>query len=369
VVETLTVLFAGGGTGGHLFPALALAEEIKRRIPAAEITFVGTSRGIETQVLPAQGYKLVRIWIRGFKRRLSLGNLIFPLMLITSLIQSLALIIKSKPDVVIGTGGYVSGPVVLMAALLGVPTLIQEQNSYPGFSTRLLSRWVDRVHLSFEESRRYFKHQNKLRVSGNPTRSELRSIPREEALKKFNLSPDRITLLVFGGSQGATRINQALLGILDKLMRGEKLQLIWATGQKDFEEVKAACRRYGERVYVRPFIDDMASAYAACDLALCRSGATTVAELTRCGVPALLVPYPYAAAGHQEYNARTLAAKGAAVMILDRDLGTKRFENTLMGLLGDDQKRERMRIKSSELGKPEAAKRVVDDVLELCSSK
>lgn len=369
MVETLTVLFAGGGTGGHLFPALALAEEIKRRIPTAKITFVGTSRGIETQLLPVQGYELIKIWIRGFKRKFSLGNLFFPVMLITSLIQSLALIMKLKPDVVIGTGGYVSGPVVLVAALLGVPTLIQEQNSYPGFSTRLLSRWVDRVHLSFEESRGYFKHQDKLRVSGNPTRAYLRGIPKKEALKKFNLSSGKTTLLVFGGSQGATHINRALLDILDKLMSRENLQLIWATGQKDFQEIRAASRKYEERVYVCPFINDMASAYAACDLALCRSGATTVAELTRCGVPAVLIPYPHAAARHQESNARTLADRGAAVMILDKDLGTKRFENTLMDLLGNDQKRERMRSKSLELGKPEAVKRIVDDLLELCSSK
>lgn len=361
----LRILFAGGGTGGHLFPALALAEEIKRVSRVAQIFFAGTSRGIEGKLVPQKGYSLKKIWIRGFERDFNLKNAIIPIMFTVSCMQSLVFLLKFKPNAVVGTGGYVSGPVILMAVILGIPTLIQEQNSFPGFSTRFLARFVDRVHLSFEESRKYFIRQDNLKVSGNPTRNDLANISKEEALKKFGLRPGKLTLLVFGGSQGATSINQALLRILNKVMQIRELQIIWATGRADFARVSVESQKYKDRVFVKEFIDDMASAYAASDLVLCRSGATTVAELTRCGLAAILVPYPFAAAGHQEFNAKTLADRGAAVMILDRELQTPKFEKVLIDLLVNDLKRNEMQDRSLKLAKPEAANKIVEDLLGL----
>lgn len=362
-----SILFAGGGTGGHLFPALAIADEIKRIRPDAHITFVGTRDKIEARVVPTRGYAFASMWISGFRRGRTLENILFPVKLVVSLAQSFLLIKKLKPNVVVGTGGYVCGPVVFVASMIGVPTLLQEQNSYPGVTTRLLSSRVDEVHVSFESSAQHLSTKTRIRVTGNPTRSAIGTISRVEGAKFFGLDMGRKTILVFGGSLGASSINQAVVQILPALCtRG--LQVLWQTGEKDYEQVQAAVEHAvpvtGTVVKVYKFINEMEFAYAAADLAVCRAGATTVAELTRAGMPAVLVPYPYAAADHQTDNARALADNGAAIIILDSQL-QERLLSTVTELLADISRLNAMAEKARALGKPNAAVALAEAVINL----
>jgi UDP-N-acetylglucosamine--N-acetylmuramyl-(pentapeptide) pyrophosphoryl-undecaprenol N-acetylglucosamine transferase len=360
-------LFAGGGTGGHLYPAVAIAEELRSLRPDAEIVFAGTRGKIEERVVPERGYRFVPIWISGFRRKIGMETLLFPLKLVVATVQSLILIWKLRPAVVIGTGGYVCGPPVFAASLLGVPTLIQEQNSYPGVTTRLLARRASEVHVSFESTRRYLKRQDNLSVTGNPVRSAMGTVNRQEGAAFFRLRSDRTTLLVFGGSQGATSLNKAMQHILPELIVRD-VQVIWQTGQSDYTEVMEFLRTVGENVsgqtHVHKFIDNMEYAFAACDLALCRSGASTIAELTLAGVPAVLVPYPFAAADHQTENARAMAEGGAAVMVKDNELGAQLLPR-LLELLEDPARRQAMSEKARMLAKPDAARVLARAVLGL----
>ena len=363
----LAFLFAGGGTGGHLYPAVAIADELRSRRPDAEIAFAGTKGKIEERVVPQRGYRFVPIWISGFRRKLALETLLFPLKLIVATVQSLILIRRLRPAVVVGTGGYVCGPPVFAASLLGVPTLIQEQNSYPGVTTRLLARRVSEVHVSFESIRRYLKRQENLWVSGNPVRSSVGTVSRQDGAAFFRLQADKTTLLVFGGSLGATSLNKAMRRILPEIVAGD-VQVIWQTGQSDYTMAEEFVRTAGERVSgqtrVHRFIERMEYAYAACDLALCRSGASTIAELTLAGIPAVLVPYPFAAADHQTENARAMADGGAAVMIKDDNLDAELLPR-LRELLDDPARRQVMSAKARTMAKPDAARVLAQAVLGL----
>ncbi len=312
----LKVLFAGGGTGGHLFPAIAIADELRRRFPLCQIVFVGTKEKIEARVVPQKGYTFRTIWISGFHRNLRISNLLFPFKVIVSLIQSWSIIRSVQPDAVVGTGGYVSGPVVYVATLLKIPTLIHEQNSFPGATTRFLESRVRRVCITFEQSKKYLKKKDSVVLSGNPTRASLDHVPRNEAYRYFGFDAEgnQKTLLVFGGSLGAATINTAVIHALDSFVQ-QGFRIIWQTGQDDYQRVvTAANKHHSSSLWVQPFIDRMDYAYAASDLIVCRAGATTIAELTRLGKPAILVPYPYAAADHQTENARAMTQAGAAMM-------------------------------------------------------
>ncbi len=364
----MVFVFAGGGTGGHLYPAVALAQELLRRIPEAEIHFIGTRQGIEARVVPGLGFPLHLIDVRGLSRSFSPSNLLVPLRLLKSLVQSVRLLQRLQPKAVIGTGGYVSGPVLASAVLLRLPTVIQEQNSLPGVTTRLLARVVDRVHISFEESSRYLR-SGSLRLSGNPVRRPLNDKSPQEARRVFDLAPDRPTLLLFGGSQGARALNDALLGALPKLMAESELQVLWSAGAIDYERIHRSAAAFGERVRVLPFIDDMVSAYRAADLAVTRSGALTLAELALWGLPSILVPYPYAAAGHQEHNARAFADRGAAVMILQRDLTSERLAEMIFELLRDPERRKSMGEQARRAAFAHAAEEIVDSVLQLVAEE
>ena len=360
------ILFAGGGTGGHLFPAIAIADEIRRIRPESQITFVGTRNRIEARVVPRRGYDFAPIWISGFRRRWSIDSILIPLKIVVALVQSFFVMQKVKPDVVVGTGGYVCGPVVFMASIIGIPTLIQEQNSYPGITTRLLSTRADEVHLTFDASKKHLKRAKNLLLSGNPTRSAIGSVTREEGAAHFELNPALPTLLVFGGSLGAHTINDAVSRIMDQLI-GMHVQVIWQTGEGDFEEVNATVSgkvALTAAVRVRKFIERMEYAYAACDLAVCRAGATTVAELTRAGTPSILVPYPFAAADHQTENAKTVVDSGAAVMIKDNDLRME-LHSTIAMLINDPRRLKRMAENALTLGKPDAAETLARAALAL----
>lgn len=364
--RSLSILFAAGGTGGHLFPAIAIAEEIKKMQPDARIAFVGTKDKIEARIIPQKGFAFYAIWISGFHRRLTVENLLFPLKVVVSLFQSFFLIQRTKPNVVVGTGGYVCGPVLYVATLMKIPTVIHESNSYPGVTTRMVASRVSKVLLTFEVTKKWLPGANadRMELVGTPTRDSLGKISREAGLKSFNLNPKKKTLLVFGGSLGATTINMMIEKIVDELTK-TGVQIIWQTGEKEAERFDS---KRNENVWVGKFIDTMEFAYAAADLVMCRSGATTLAELTRLGKPAILVPYPHAAANHQEMNARAMVEAGAAVMIKDADLGAKALP-MINEILSNERTRNLMHERSVVLGRPNAGKEIAEKILALCSQK
>ncbi len=364
-VASLRIVFAGGGTGGHLFPAIAIAEELRKKDPEAGIMFVGTSKKIEARVVPAAGYAFHTIWISGFHRSLRIGNLLFPLKLAVAMIQARKILKSFNPDVVVGTGGYVSGPVLRTAIMMGIPTLIQEQNSYPGVTTRVLAARADEVHLTFESSGKYFKRTDNIFYSGNPTRGTLEAVQRPDALRMFGFdaAAEIKTVLVVGGSLGAQTINRAI-GLLAERLLQRNCRLIWQTGSDGFEEaVRIAGKFSSDRIWVGKFIDRMDCAYAASDLVVCRAGATTIAELTRLGKPSVLVPYPFAAADHQTENARTLVQAGAAALVADAE-AEKKLEGTILDLFGSGRLAE-MKQAAKALGKPEAAGVIADRIIAL----
>lgn len=364
VAAPLRVVFAGGGTGGHLFPALAIADEVRKLVPDAEILFVGTKNKIEARVVPQKGYQFETIWIGGFRRSFAPGNIVFPMKVVVSLMQAYSILQRFQPHIVVGTGGYISGPVLYAASRKKIPTLIQEQNSYPGVTTRLLAKRVTEVHLTFESSKRFLERIDNVVISGNPTRGDLEVAHRSEAFRYFIFDErGRKTILVFGGSLGARMINQAVEKALDQLIQ-HGLRIIWQTGNEDYERAKHMCDRLPSgRLWVNAFIDRMDYAYAASDLVICRAGATTIAELTRLGKPAILVPYPFAAANHQFENARAMTEAGAAEIIDDHELSEK-FVSSVLSLL-DEKKLRAMSEASAKLGRPNAAREIAGRIVQL----
>jgi UDP-N-acetylglucosamine--N-acetylmuramyl-(pentapeptide) pyrophosphoryl-undecaprenol N-acetylglucosamine transferase len=363
------VLFAGGGTGGHLFPALAIAGEVKTLRPDAEILFVGTKQKIEARVVPAQGFGFRTIWISGFHRSLRISNLLFPVKVIVAMMQAFSILREFRPDVAVGTGGYVSGPMLFASTLRHIPTLIQEQNSYPGETTRFLAKRVNEVHITFEQSRRFLPAGGPVFLSGNPTRGSLGRADGADALRYFGFTPDpaQRTLLVFGGSLGAAAINRAVERSLEELLRND-VRVIWQTGAADADAAAALRGKIGaDRLWAGAFIDRMEYAYAASTLVLCRAGATTIAELTRLGKPAILVPYPRAAANHQVENARALVEAGAALMVGDDAIG-ERLAPMVLGLL-NGRDLPAMSARSLALGKPDAAQVLARHVLRLAGTE
>ncbi len=360
----IVFLFAGGGTGGHLYPAIAIARMLEKKTKC-EIHFVGTKRGIESRVIPGYGYPLHFISVRGVARRLTLANITVPFYVLWSFWQCSRILLKTRPVAVIGTGGYVSGPVLFIASLFCYPTLIQEQNSYPGVTTRLLARRVKRVHLSFQESVKYLKRKSNLVVSGNPVRDFKITLSRAKARQRFDLDPEKPTLLVFGGSQGAVTINRAVIDALEKLMHDTDVQIIWSTGKTGFQEVKEKIIKYSNRIWVSNYIDEMEVAYAASDLVISRAGAMTLAEITFCGLPSILIPYPYAAAGHQVANARSLEKSGAAVVIVENELQGDVVEKEVSRLLHDSNGLKKMQHAAASAAFPNATAEIVQSILEI----
>ncbi len=350
----MRLLLAGGGTGGHLFPAVALAEQLRREEPAAEVLFVGTERGLEYRLLPELGWPLRTIPMSGWAglgfgaRFRALGGLV------KSLGQSRRIISEFHPDVVVGVGGYASVPVLLAARLKGVPYLIHEQNAWPGLANRLLGRWAKRICLSFAEAGQAFR-RTPVVVTGNPVRAAMESCP--------PLPEGPPLLLVFGGSHGARAINRALVAALPQLERWRgTLQIIHQAGAKEVEPVREGYRSAGwVEAEVVPFITDMATAYARSSLVVCRAGATTLAELTACGRPAVLIPYPFAASNHQATNAATLASRGAAIMIEERELKPETLGILIDGLLADRPRLASMSATARSLAQCGAAGRLLDE--------
>lgn len=361
----MKVLFAGGGTGGHLYPAIAMAGEIRKLIPDVSISFAGTTGGIEASEVPRLGYRLHLIPVRGLKRGRSLADLIGNFGVLadfaTSLGRAVALVGREAPDVVVGTGGFVSAPLLFAAQLMRKKTLIQEQNAFPGVTTKLLSFLASEVHLSFEEARRFIAKKERIFVSGNPARSFEPQNP-SLARGRFGLVEDRPTLLVFGGSRGARSINNALLQWLGEITAAANL--IWQTGALDFERIKMQVTP-SPHLWVAPYIEDMGSAYSAADLVLCRAGASTIAELTNLGKPSVLVPYPYATGDHQRHNARALVTSGAAMVLEDDCLGEQKSGKDILELLHDSERLRAMGAASRKLAYPDAASELARRIITL----
>jgi UDP-N-acetylglucosamine--N-acetylmuramyl-(pentapeptide) pyrophosphoryl-undecaprenol N-acetylglucosamine transferase len=352
----MRVLLAGGGTGGHLFPGLAVAREFQRREPQSEILFVGTAQGIEFRVLPKEKFKLETLTVRGIKGRGLRGWLDAAWGVPASLLRSWTILKNFRPDCVIGLGGYASGPVLLAAKLAGMRCAIMEQNLRPGFTNKLLGRLVERVFTSYRQSGEFFPGARVVET-GNPVRWQ--TLPPVVKPKKF-------LLLVFGGSGGARRINYAVVEALkDLLDLKDEIVVTHQTGALDFAAMQEVYAVLPFEAQVTPFIDAMDEAYARADLVICRSGATTVAELTAFGKAAILVPYPFAIYDHQRGNARALQEQGAAEMILDQELNGKVLAEKIRGYFADRSRLARMAAAARAAGRPEAAARIVDECYAL----
>jgi UDP-N-acetylglucosamine--N-acetylmuramyl-(pentapeptide) pyrophosphoryl-undecaprenol N-acetylglucosamine transferase len=348
----MRVILAGGGTGGHLFPGLAVAREFQQRDATTEILFVGTAQGIEARVLPREGFKLETIPVKGLKGRGWRGLRDSLYGIPASLLESRAIIKRFQPNFIIGLGGYASGPLLLAGKLSDIRCAVMEQNLRPGFTNKILGRWADRVFTSYRESKSYF-HGGRVVETGNPVRwSKLPEAAKDE----------KFTLLVFGGSAGAHRINVTFVEALERLRDLAPLvRVIHQTGQADFASIKEAYGPLSFEAEVLPFIDRMDEAYARADLVLCRAGATTVAELTAFGKAGILVPYPYAIYDHQRWNAKALHDRGAAEMILDQELNGENLAARIRAYLSDPGLIQRMEKAARSIGRPEAAARIVDE--------
>jgi UDP-N-acetylglucosamine--N-acetylmuramyl-(pentapeptide) pyrophosphoryl-undecaprenol N-acetylglucosamine transferase len=355
----MKLLLAGGGTGGHLFPAVALAQRLMQQDPAAKVLFVGTARGIEGRVLPELGLPFEFIDIRGFVNRGLAGKLGMIPCLLRSIRQGLRILRQFKPDIVLGVGGYASAPMLIAAKLKRIPTVIHEQNAWPGLTNRMLGRWARCVCLSFSEAERAF-HRATTIVTGNPLRQGMESCP--------PLNEGEPKLLVFGGSRGARAINDAMLGALPLLNQWrDRLHIVHQTGSDDLQRIRQGYVRAGWSADgVVPFIDDMVSAYARAHLVVCRAGATTLAELAACGRAAILVPYPHAAGDHQTINALAVANKGAALLLSQNDLSAETLASLVNDLLENRERLVSMSAAAGSLGVDGAADRILKICRTMC---
>ena len=358
--KTYKFIISGGGTGGHIFPALAIANELKKRFPSTEILFVGAKGRMEMEKIPAAGYPIEALWISGLNRTHKMKNLSFPFKLISSLYKARKIINGFKPDAVIGTGGFASGPVLYMAQKKGIPTFIQEQNSYPGITNKLLAKKAKKIYTAYDNLDRFFD-KNKIVLTGNPVRSLLNAntINKEEALKNFGLETGNKTLLVIGGSLGAMPVNRAIEKHLEEIQKKD-WQLIWQTGKNHFDKFK---NYENPKIKVLPFINNMEEAYAAADLIISRAGAGSISELAIVGKPVILVPSPYVAEDHQTKNAESLVKLQAAVLIKEKDLD-ERLINEIDKIFSDENREERLRENLKKTAKPEAVEHIVDDIIK-----
>jgi len=354
------VIIAGGGTGGHLFPGVAIAEEWLRRNEENQVLFVGTKRGIEKKVLPDLGYDLKLLNVEGIKGRGLIRSGLALLKLPGSLFQSMEIIRSFRPDIVIGVGGYASGPAVAAARLMGIRTAIAEQNSIPGLTNRILGRFVDRIFLSFADGGKVFPAK-KTQISGNPIRAAFFS--GKPVVEKVS---DQFSLLIFGGSQGAHAINSAIQAALPFLqpLKGS-LSILHQTGEQDCGSMSAAYAEQGFHARAVPFIMDMAAAYGPADLVICRAGATSIAEITAIGKAAILIPFPYAIGDHQTENAKVLIQAGAAVMIPEKELVGRRLADEILDLYHQPTFLKEIEGKAANMGNIYAASDIVDSCLAM----
>lgn len=367
-VSPIKVLIAAGGTGGHVYPAIAIADAIQQENSNTKILFVGTRDHMEWEAVPKAGYDITGIWISGFHRRLTLKNLLFPVKLATSLIQSLSIIRNFDPDIVISCGGYAAGPIGWVAAKRGIPLIIQEQNSYPGVTNRILGRNAEQIFTAFKDADQYFP-LGKTTMAGNPTRKSLTETDRKEAYQKFGFKEDKYTLLVLGGSGGARSINEAMSHNINTLHDELDLQVIWQCGKRYFNQLQRdiPLQNY-ENLRLKDFIDDMPKAYAAADLVISRAGALSCSELALTGKPSILVPSPNVAGDHQTKNARSMVQEGAAELVADDKL-KETLAHLVETVISNQQRLQEMSRAATKLARPDAAETIAKEVLELANKQ
>lgn len=365
----MNIVITGGGTGGHIFPALAIAGGLEKSIPGVKVIFVGTARGLEARIIPREGFDIRFIRSEGLVGKSVFRTLKSAFTIPLSVMDAYAILKDIRPDMVIGVGGYSSGPVVFCAKLMGIPTIIHEQNTLPGLANKILGKIVDNVAVTYHESIKFFPRE-KTYLTGNPIRPEILEGSRERGCETFSLERDRFTVFVFGGSRGASHINNAVYKSLEHLEEfKDRIQFLHQTGDTDFDVMKEIYNKWGFKGTVMPFAYEMADAYAVADLIISRAGATTLAELTACGKAAILVPYPYAAANHQEVNAGKLWDIGAAHVILDKDLNGRSLSEMIIHMLEDPDALAEMGRISKSIGSREATDKVIELVEGLFKKK
>ena len=358
-------ILSGGGTGGHIYPAIAIANEIKRRHPDAEFLFVGAKDRMEMEKVPQAGYKIEGLWITGLQRKLTLANLMFPVKLISSLIKAGKIVSRFKPDVVVGTGGFASGPLLKVASGRGIPCVLQEQNSYAGITNKLLKNKVEKICVAYDGMQRFFPLE-KIVKTGNPVRGDLVKVcdSKTEAMEFFGLSAEKSTLLVLGGSLGARRINQLIEQKLD-FFKALNIQLIWQCGKFYFEEYK---KYDSNEVKVFDFLNRMDLTYSAADIIISRAGAGSVSELCIVGKPVIFIPSPNVAEDHQTKNAEALVKEDAAILIKENDLDTS-FDTVFSNLYQSEEVQNKLAKNIKKLALPDATKHIVDEILKLVNSE
>ncbi|HNX92690.1 MAG TPA: undecaprenyldiphospho-muramoylpentapeptide beta-N-acetylglucosaminyltransferase [Syntrophomonas sp.] len=365
----MKIILSGGGTGGHIYPALAIAGELKERLPEVQLLYVGTPAGMESRIVPEAGLAYASLDVSGIDRtsmlKASKSIVKFP----NSFFQARNIIKDFEPDIIVGTGGYVSFPIVLAGTFMGIKTIIHEQNAYPGLANRNLAKRVDRVLLTFPEASQYLDSEN-IKITGLPVRKQMMHTDKQQSRQSLGLDQNLFTILAFGGSLGAKTINNALLDFIDR-SRGEKLQIIWITGEAAYEEIqeklteKYDLKTIRPQITLLPYMNNMEQAMGAADLAVCRAGASTVSELEVIGLPAILVPFPFAADNHQEKNARALVDKNAAYLVIDEFFDGTELHKKIQEIQKQPEKLRIMGQNMLKEAKPNALKEIADEILKL----
>ncbi len=369
----MKVIMTGGGTGGHIYPAIAIADKIKEMQSDAQILFVGTSRGLETELVPKNGYPLEFVTVSGFNRRNPLKNIQTAKDLLKGMKEADKIIEDFKPDVVVGTGGYVCGPVVRSAKKHGIPCFIHEQNAFPGMTNKILQNYVDKVFISFDAAAEYFKKKDKLLLTGNPVRKQFFEADYNECRRKLGIEDDRFVLLCFGGSRGAERINEAMLRVLENYSGSNEIEIYFVTGRVHFDEImeKTSCivGGLGSNIHVLPYIDNMDVYLAACDLVISRAGALTVSEITVCGKPSIMIPSPYVTGNHQYFNAKAVADVGGAILTEEKYLTNEVLLGDIETMLRNPEKRKKMGLDATKAAPGNATEIIYNEIMKVLKNE
>ncbi len=368
-LQPYRLIISGGGTGGHIFPAVAIANEFRSRYPSAEILFVGAEGKMEMTRVPEAGYQIIGLWISGLQRRLTFSNLLFPIKLLVSYFRARQIVNKFKPHVVVGTGGYASGPIMIAATRKNIPTVIQEQNSFAGLANKQVAEKASRICVAYEGMEKYFP-PHKIVVTGNPVRKDILTIEskREKALSHFGFAPNTKTLLIIGGSLGARTVNESVINGMEKLVASQ-IQVLWQTGKGYFDAYKARLANYDlKRIRVQDFVREMDLAYAVADVVISRAGALSVSEICVARKPVILVPSPNVAEDHQTKNAKALSDKDAAILIPD-STARETLIDTALGLLFDIEKSAKLRKNIAAFARPNATSDIVNEIEKLLENE
>lgn len=358
--DNMKVVISGGGTGGHIYPAVAIIEELKKRDSNIDILYIGSKNSMESELIPSLGINYKSIEVMGLPRKINKKFFKSIFVLLKGLRQAKKILKRFKPDVVIGTGGFVTGPVLYKSHKMGIYTIFHEQNSYPGITNRILSRYVNAMAVTFKESIKFFKNNDKCVVTGNPIRNRFEFLNREQSLKFFEIDENSKNIFSFGGSNGSEELNKAVLGILDKFCENEKISLIHVTGKLNYdkflEEVKNKDIKIGNNVKILPYMTEMDKAYGVSDLVITSSGAITLAEISKIGLASILIPKAYTTENHQEFNARAYKDIGASELILEKELNSDLLWENIEKIIFDNSRLEQMKENAKKLATPNAVK-------------